>query len=145
MRTTSLSLGRARAANSVEESLMPVLHTAAMSASRRKRAASTRSAALDDGEPLAATRATRREHAPAAGRLHPRTKSVHTRSAACLWLIGALQDRVPSPAGTTQQEAAVCAGEHSSSASDTRWGIVRGLPRASDLSGLPFGVAVTAH
>src|SRR5437588_683220 len=78
--------------------------TAALSASRRRAAASTKSEALDDGEALAATRAARGEHTTTAGRPHARAKSVHTRTSAGLRLIGALQGRVPSPAGTKRSK-----------------------------------------
>jgi hypothetical protein len=52
--------------------------------------------ALDDGEALTATRATRGEHSTTAGGSHARAKPVHARAAAGLWLIGALQGPVPS-------------------------------------------------
>jgi len=56
-------------------------------------------AALDDGESLATTRATRGEDTAAAGRLHPGAKSMYARATTGLWLIRALHDRVPSPLG----------------------------------------------
>src|SRR6267143_447923 len=113
-----------------------------MSASRRKRAASTNNAALDDGEALAATRAARGEHSTAAGSLHARAKSMHARTSAGLRLIGALQGRVPSPAETKRSKTTMCALEHSSSVASSPWGIVRGLPkRAVGSSVFPFGVA----
>src|SRR5439155_23746238 len=102
-----------------------------MSASRRRRAASTNDAALDDGEALAATRAARGEHTTTAGRPHARAKSMHARTSAGLRLVGALQGRVPSPAGTKTIKKRRCV--HTSIAADpdaSRWGIVRGLPRS---------------
>src|SRR2546426_10948955 len=85
-----------------------------MSASRRRRAASTNDAALDDGEALAAARATRGEHSTTAGCPHARAKPMHTRTSAGLWLIGALQGRVPSPPEQNDQKTTMCAHEHSS-------------------------------
>src|SRR6267143_6237120 len=85
-----------------------------MSASRRRRAASTNDAALDDGEALAAARATRGEHTTTAGGPHARAKPMHTRTSTGLRLIGALQGRVPSPAEQNDQKTSVCADEHSS-------------------------------
>ena len=70
-------LGRARNEKNACCDLRPSLRTAAMSALRRKRAASTHANALDDGESLAATRAARGEDTPTAGRLHARAKTVH--------------------------------------------------------------------
>src|SRR5256885_2122032 len=85
-----------------------------MSASRRRRAASTNDAALDDGEALAAARAARGKHSTAAGGPHARSESMHTRTSAGLRLIGALQGRVPSPAETKRSKNDLCADEHSS-------------------------------
>src|SRR5437868_1638353 len=102
-----------------------------MSASRRRRAASTNDAALDDGEALAAARAARGKHSTAAGGPHARSESMHTRTSAGLRLIGALQGRVPSPAETKRSKKRRCV--HMSIAADgasSPWGIVRGLPRA---------------
>src|SRR5216117_283003 len=91
--------GRARTAKSECWSFIPSLHTAAISAFRRRRAASMNAAALDDGEALAATRAARGEHTTSACGTHARTKTVHARTTAGLRLISALHGRVPSPAG----------------------------------------------
>src|SRR6059036_3036006 len=86
-RITDNPFGRARTRKSECWSFIPSLHTAAISAFRRRRAASTNAAALDDGESLAATRAARGEHTAPARGTHARTKTVHARTAAGLRLI----------------------------------------------------------
>src|SRR6266849_9390045 len=100
-----------------------------MSASRRRRAASTTEAALDDGEALAATRAARGEHTTTAGCAHARAKPMHARASAGLRLIGALQGRVPSPAGTKRSKNdGVLQSSIAADPAASPWGIVRGLP-----------------
>src|SRR2546427_1714837 len=98
-RITDNPFGRARTRKSECWSFIPSLHTAAISAFRRRRAASMNAAALNDGEALAATRAARGEHTTSACGTHARTKTVHARTTAGLRLISALHGRVPSPAG----------------------------------------------
>src|SRR2546423_1824650 len=85
-----------------------------MSASRRRRAASTNDAALDDGEALAAARAARGKHSTAAGGPHARSESMHTRTSAGLRLIGALKVESLLPLKQSDQKTTVCAHEHSS-------------------------------
>src|SRR5213594_1077863 len=85
-----------------------------MSASRRRRAASTNDRALDDGEALAAARATRGEHSTAAGAPHARAKPMHARASAGLRLIGALKVAFLFPLEQNDQKTTVCARQHSS-------------------------------
>src|SRR5437016_6023449 len=112
-RITFAPFGRARNEKSSCCSRRPSLRTAAMSAFRRKRAASTHANALDDSESLAATRATRGEDTPTASRLHARAKTMHARTTAGLRLIGALHDRGPLLPREVQEikdrRVAVCA------------------------------------
>src|SRR6266849_9069851 len=100
-----------------------------MSALRRRRAASTNDATLDDGEALAATRAAGGEHSTAAGGPHARAKPMYARTSAGLRLIGALQGRVPSPAGTKRSKNdGVLQSSIAADPAASPWGIVRGLP-----------------
>src|ERR1700694_283904 len=117
-----------------------------MPPSRRRRAASTNDAALDDGEALAATRAARGEHSTAAGGPHARAKPMHARTSAGLRLIGSLQGRVPSPAETKRSKRRCVQMSIAADAASSPWGIVRGLPkRAVGSSVFPFGVASGGH
>src|SRR2546422_7665182 len=117
---------------------------------RRNRAASTDVAPLDDGKPLATARPTRREHFASARGPHPRAKTVHARTPTCLWLIGALHDRIPSPArnGTNKRSRGIGWPAHESINTYARCprgalglSFARFHASRSDLRTFPSGVA----